>query len=134
MGELVVVRAWVAAAVLAGALVPGATAYAGESAGWQAVYGDGRVTVPCDRSVVTICDGKVDGRVYKAIWMNDNKIDARRPFEVRAPQGGCKTDSSALGDVWVFKICWGHLDERQRVAWEKCGAPVWAKPKPDHMR
>ncbi|MFI7461348.1 hypothetical protein [Nonomuraea sp. NPDC049646] len=101
MGERVAVRAWTAAGILVGALMPGATAHAGTTEGWQASYGDGRVIVLPDRSAVKVCDGRVDDRVYKAVWMNDNKIDARRPFEVRAPQGGCETDSSVLGDVWV---------------------------------
>jgi hypothetical protein len=120
--------------MLVGALALGPAAYAGTTAGWQTSSGDGRVTVPPDRSTVKVCDGKTDGRVYKAVWMNDNKLDARGPFEVRAPQGGCKTDSSVLGDVWVFKICWGHLDANRHVVWDKCGAPVWAKPKPDHVK
>ncbi|MEU1389963.1 MULTISPECIES: hypothetical protein [unclassified Nonomuraea] len=134
MGERVAVRVWTAAGILVGALMPGATAHAGTTEGWQASYGDGRVIVLPDRSAVKVCDGRVDDRVYKAVWMNDNKIDARRPFEVRAPQGGCETDSSVLGDVWVFKLCWGHLDAKRHAVWERCGTPVWAKPRPDDVR
>ncbi|MGW0809001.1 hypothetical protein [Nonomuraea sp. NPDC002799] len=129
------IRARVLTAVTAAALVVGGpAAQASAAVGWRAGYSDGLATVSPDRSEVRICDGRADDRVYKAVWMNDNKLDARGPFEVRAPQGGCKTDSSILGDVWVFKICWGHLGPSRRVVWDKCGTPVWVQPKPDHMQ
>ncbi|WP_262379939.1 N-terminal phage integrase SAM-like domain-containing protein [Nonomuraea sp. PA05] len=106
-GERMVGRTCTVTTMLAGALALAPAAYAGTAAGWQTSSGDGKVTVPPDRSTVKVCDAKTGGRVYKAVWMNDNKLDARGPFEVRAPQGGCKTDSSVLGDVWVFRPAGG---------------------------
>jgi hypothetical protein len=52
-------------------------------------------------------------------------------MELRAPQGGCASDSTVLGNVMVYKICWGHLGSDKRVLWERCGAPVWLTAKPD---
>lgn len=129
-----VVRTWALAARLAGALTPGPTAYAWTGAGWHTSYGDGSVIVPPDRSSVEVCDGKVDGRAYKAVWMNDNKLDARRQFEVRAPQGRLQDRQFDPRRRVGLKIRWGLLDADQRVVWEKCGAPTWAEPKPDHMK
>ncbi|GAA3248013.1 hypothetical protein [Nonomuraea helvata] len=83
------------------------------------------MTVPDDRSSIRVCDSKKDNRAYKAAWHNDNPIDARKPFEVRAPQGGCATDDSLWGSIKVFKICYGHLDAHNLVAWDDCKASVW---------
>jgi hypothetical protein len=119
-------RAGLSVALLAGALVSGTvgSAWAG-APGWSDAYGDGRVSVPADRSTVTVCDGKKDNVAYKAVWHNDNPVDARKPFEVRAPQGGCATDSSLFGSVKVFKLCQGQIGSDKRVRWGACRAAVW---------
>ncbi|MEV4020348.1 hypothetical protein AB0J35_58710 [Nonomuraea angiospora] len=93
--------------------------------GWRDSYVDGTVTVPADRSSIRICDGKDDGHVYKAVWHNDNPLDARKAFEVRAPQGACATDDSFWGSVKVFKLCYGHLGASRLVVWDGCKASVW---------
>jgi hypothetical protein len=41
---------------------------AAQASGWRTRYQDGTVTVPANRSEIKICDGKADGRVYKATW------------------------------------------------------------------
>ncbi|WP_182883902.1 hypothetical protein [Microbispora sp. H10949] len=105
-------------------LVPVGAVSAG-TPGWNDAYGDGRVTVPADRSMIKVCDATVDNLAYKAVWHNDNPVDARKPFEVRAPQGGCATDSSLFGSVKVFKLCQGQIGTNKRVKWGVCRAAVW---------
>ncbi len=119
-------RAGTTVALLATTLLLGTagSASAGTS-DWNDAYGDARVSVPADRSVIKICDGRVDRVAYKAVWHNDNPIDARKPFEVRAPQGGCATDSSLLGSVKVFKLCQGKVDANNHIQWGVCRPPVW---------
>jgi hypothetical protein len=119
--------AWLATGLLLSTAIPAAA----QASGWRASYQDGTVTVPADRSSIKVCDGKKDGRVYKAEWANDAKLQLNGVMEVRAPQGGCVSDSSMLGDVMVFKICWGHLGRDKRVVWERCGSPQWVTAKPD---
>ncbi|MFC5835557.1 hypothetical protein [Nonomuraea insulae] len=114
-----------------GLLVIAAMPAAAQAAGWRATYQDGAVTVPADRSSIKVCDGRNDGRVYKAQWGNDARVQVSGVMEVRAPQGACATDSSFLGNVMVFKICWGRLGGDKRVIWERCGAPQWVTAKPD---
>ncbi|MEU7941757.1 MULTISPECIES: hypothetical protein [Microbispora] len=112
--------------LVVGALVLGsARAALAGTPGWNDAFGDGRVTVPADRSMIKVCDAKVDNLAYKAVWHNDNPIDARKPFEVRAPQGGCATDSSLFGSVKVFKLCQGQIGTDKRVKWGACRAAVW---------
>ena len=53
--------------------------------GWQAGHRGGRVIVLPDRSEVKVCDGKVDDRVHKAVWMNRNGIDARADRRATGP-------------------------------------------------
>jgi hypothetical protein len=119
-------RAHGVVAVLVGVLALGITTPASaQASGWRDSYADGSVTVPADRSSITVCDGKNDNRAYKAVWHNDNPVDARSPFEVRAPQNGCATDNSLWGSVKVFKICYGHLRSDKRVVWDGCQAGVW---------
>ncbi|WP_433432254.1 hypothetical protein [Nonomuraea sp. CA-141351] len=96
-----------------------------QASGWGDNYADGSVTVPTDRSSIRVCDSKSDNRSYKAVWHNDNPVDARKPFEVRAPQGGCATDSSVWGSIKVFKLCYGHLGANKQVTWDGCKAAVW---------
>lgn len=95
------------------------------SSGWTDVHGDGSVSVPADRSTIKVCDGRVDLVAYKAVWHNDNPVDARDPFEVRAPQGGCATDSSLLGSIKVFKLCYGRVEANGGTTWDGCKASVW---------
>jgi hypothetical protein len=95
------------------------------ASGWSDTHASGRVSVPADRASIKVCDGKVDNVAYKAVWHNDNPIDARDPFEVRAPQGGCATDSSLLGSIKVFKLCHGQLGANKGVTWNGCKAAVW---------
>ncbi|GAA3446391.1 hypothetical protein [Planomonospora venezuelensis] len=40
---------------------------------------------PADRSTIEVCDAKVDDLAYKAVWHNDNPVDARDSFVVQAP-------------------------------------------------
>jgi hypothetical protein len=119
-------RAGSVVALLAATLVVGsAGSVSAAESGWSDVYADGRVTVPADRSTIKVCDGKVDNLVYKAIWHNDNRIDARKPFEVQAPQGGCATDKSLFGSVKVFKLCQGRVGTNKSIRWGACRAAVW---------
>ncbi|WP_030509484.1 hypothetical protein [Microbispora rosea] len=112
--------------LVVGALVLGsARAALAGTPGWNDAFGDGRVTVPADRSMIKVWNAKVDNLAYKAVWHNDNPIDARKPFEVRAPQGGCATDSSLFGSVKVFKLCQGQIGTDKRVKWGACRAAVW---------
>jgi hypothetical protein len=109
-------------------LVPVGAVSAG-TPGWNDAYGDGRVTVPADRSSIKVCDAKVDNLTYKAVWHNDNPIDARKPFEVRAPQGGCATDSSPFGSLEGLQALsgagrYGHAREVGR----RCGRAVVDRP------
>ncbi|MBB5136189.1 hypothetical protein HNP84_005933 [Thermocatellispora tengchongensis] len=93
-------------------------------AGWSDTHGHGSVTVPADRSMIKVCDGRKDDLAYKAVWHNDNSLDARDSFEVVAPQGGCATDTSLFGSVKVFKLCHGRVGGN-RVNWTGCKAAVW---------
>lgn len=107
------------------ALLLGAAGSASAASGWSDAYADGRVSVPPDRSTIKVCDGTVNNLTYKAVWHNDNPIDARKPFEIQAPQGGCATDSSFFGSVRVFKLCQGRVGANNSVAWGACKAAVW---------
>ncbi|MFI9847379.1 hypothetical protein ACIHFD_60920 [Nonomuraea sp. NPDC051941] len=126
MEDVMAPRAVGSIALLASGLILSAAvpASAGMS-GWRDSYADGSVTVPADRSSIRVCDGKDDSHVYKAVWHNDNPIDARKAFEVRAPQGGCATDDSFWGSVKVFKLCYGYLGANRLVVWDGCKASVW---------
>lgn len=121
-----VVRASGAIALLVGGLAWGiAMPASAQASGWHDSYADGSVTVPADRSSIKVCDGRNDNRAYKAVWHNDNPIDARPVFEVRAPQGGCAVDKSIWGSVKAFKICYRHIGPDRRVVWDGCNAGVW---------
>ncbi|MEV4322221.1 hypothetical protein AB0J37_08330 [Microbispora rosea] len=120
------VRAVSGIALLTTVLLLGSTGVASAGgAGWSDTYADGRASVPADRSTIKVCDGRKDNVAYKAVWHNDNPVDARKPFEVRAPQGGCATDSSLFGSVKVFKLCQGQIGTDKRVRWGACRAAVW---------
>lgn len=98
--------------------------------GWSDGYGDGTVSVPADRTRITVCDSRGgDGHYYRVIWHNDNPIDARAPFRKIAPRrGGCATDSSIWGRVWVFKLCHGQPSGIGRsIRWDHCNPPVWTR-------
>ncbi|GAA3600889.1 hypothetical protein GCM10022419_101280 [Nonomuraea rosea] len=105
------------AAMAVGLMLAHALPAAARASNYQDRHEDGTVQVAADRSWIKVCDGRNDNRVYKIHWMNDNFADFRY-WEVRAPQGGCKTDRSALGDVKWFRLFWGHLGPDKRVVWD----------------
>ncbi|NRQ32109.1 hypothetical protein HII36_09695 [Nonomuraea sp. NN258] len=105
------------AALAAGLVLTTALPAAARANNFYDSHSDGYAQVAADRSWVKVCDGRDDNLVYKIHWMNDNFADPRY-WEVRAPQGGCRTDSSALGDVKMFRLYWGHLEPDRRVVWD----------------
>jgi hypothetical protein len=95
---------------------------------WSDSHGHGRASVTGDRNTITVCDDRDDREVYRVIWHNDNPVDARSPFRLTAPpSGGCASDSSILGKVMVYKLCYGTRDGSGRISWSGCRTPVWVR-------